>query len=110
MKIIKNLFFQSLLLTSVLISFNVNAADQSICNPGANVVLHDNGLLKSCQLKDNYDVNNITCKNDSIISFYSNGELESCILYTDVTISNSNCKANALIYFFVDGNLKSCMK
>ena len=110
MKIIKTLFFQILLLASVLVSFNVYAANQSICNPGTNVVLHDDGSLKSCQLKDNYDLNNITCKNDSTISFYSNGELESCVLYTDVTISNSNCKADALIYFFIDGNLKSCMK
>jgi antitoxin component YwqK of YwqJK toxin-antitoxin module len=110
MKFIKTLFFQILVITSVLVSFNVYAAKQSICNPNTNVVLHDDGSLKSCQLKDNYDVNNSTCKNGGPISFYSNGELESCVLYKAVTISNSNCKADALIYFFIDGNLKSCMK
>jgi hypothetical protein len=55
MKIVKTLFFQSLALTLVLASFNVYAADQSICNSGANVVLHNNGSLKACQLKNDYD-------------------------------------------------------
>jgi len=110
MKIIKILFFQSLVLTFLLASFNVFAADQSICNTGANVVLHNNGSLKACPLKDNYDVNNITCKNGGTASFYSNGKLESCVLYAGVTISKSECKADALISFYIDGKLKSCMK
>jgi antitoxin component YwqK of YwqJK toxin-antitoxin module len=110
MKIIKILFFQSLVLTFLLACFNVFAADQSICNTGANVVLHNNGSLKSCQLKDNYDVNNITCKNGGTVSFYSNGKLESCVLYAEVTISKSKCKEDALISFYTDGKLKSCMK
>ncbi|MGA2780860.1 MAG: hypothetical protein ABSF13_02945 [Smithella sp.] len=110
MKIIKNLFFQSLLLASVLVSFNVYAANQSICNPGANVVLHNNGSLKACQLKDNYDANNITCKNGGTVSFYKNGKLESCVLYAEVTISKSKCKPDALISFYIDGKLKSCVK
>jgi antitoxin component YwqK of YwqJK toxin-antitoxin module len=110
MKIIKILSFQSLVLTFLLVGFNVFAADQSICNTGANVVLHNNGSLKVCQLKDNYDVNNITCKNGGTASFYSNGKLESCVLYAGVTISKSECKADALISFYIDGKLKSCMK
>lgn len=110
MKIIKILFFQNLVLTFLLAGFNVFAADQTICNTGTNVVLHNNGSLKSCQLKDNYDVNNITCKNGGTVSFYSNGKLESCVLYAEVTISKSKCKADALISFYTDGKLKSCMK
>jgi len=109
-KIIKTLFFQSLLLASVLVSFNVYAADKSICNPGAHVVLHNNGSLKACQLKDNYDANNITCKNGGTASFYNNGKLESCVLYANVTISKSKCKADAPISFYSDGKLKSCME
>jgi len=110
MKIIKFLFFQSLVLTFLLAGFNVFAADQSICNSDANVVLYHNGSLKSCQLKDNYDANKITCKNGGSISFYGNGKLESCVLYAEVTISKSRCKADALISFYLDGKLNSCMK
>ena len=110
MKIIKTLFFQSLVLTSVLASFNVYAANQSICQSDANVVLHDNGLVKSCQLKDDYDANNIRCKNGGSVSFYSNGKLESCVLSADATIAESKCNADGLISFYIDGKLKSCMK
>lgn len=110
MRIIKFLFFQSLVLTFLLAGFNVFAADQSICNTGANVVLHNNGALKSCQLKDNYDVNNITCKNGGTVSFYSTGKLESCFLYAEVTLSKTVCKSDALISFYIDGKLKSCLK
>ena len=91
MKIIKKLFFQSLALTLALVlaDFNVYAADQSICNSGTDVVLHNNGSLKSCQLKDDYDANNIRCKNGGSVSFY---------------------KPDGLISFYIDGKLKSCMK
>jgi hypothetical protein len=113
-KIIKTLFFRSLVLTLgltlVLASLNVYAADQSICNPGVNVVLHDNGSLKDCQLKSDYDANNIRCKNEGHVSFYNNGNLESCVLYESVTIGNNNCKEDGLISFYSDGKLKSCMK
>jgi len=110
MNIIKALFVQSLLLASVLVSFNIYAADQSICDPDANVVLYDDGSLELCQLKDDYDVDNITCKNGGTVSFYKNGKLESCVLYAEVTISDTKCKPDALISFHIDGNLKSCMK
>src|SRR5271157_3153267 len=110
MKIIKTLFFLSLALTSAFVSFNVYAADQSICNSGANVVLHNNGSLKACQLKDDYDANNIRCKNGGSVSFYSNGKLESCVLSAEATIDKNKCKADGLISFFIDGKLKSCMK
>ena len=114
MKIIKTLFVHSLILASVLAStlvgLNIFAADQSICISGANVVLHQNGSLKSCQLKDDYDENNIRCKNGGAISFYSNGKLESCVLFESVTIGDNTCKADAQISFQSDGTLKSCMK
>jgi len=114
MKIIKTLFVHSLILASVLASIsvglNIYAADQSICNSGANVFLHQNGSLKSCQLKDDYDANDIRCKNGATISFYSNGKLESCVLFESVTIGNNTCKADAQISFQSDGTLKSCMK
>ncbi len=110
MKIIKLLFCPSLALISVLASFNVYAIDQSICNPGANVVLHNNGSLKACQLKDDYDANNIRCKNDRPVSFYDNGNLESCVLATPATIDKNGCKQDGLISFYIDGKLKSCVK
>jgi antitoxin component YwqK of YwqJK toxin-antitoxin module len=114
MKIVKTLFVHSLILASVLASILVGldifAADQSICNPGANVILYDNGSLKSCKLKDDYDANNIRCKNGGSVSFYQNGKLESCVLYADVTIAESKCKADGQVSFYSDGKLKSCMK
>ena len=110
MKIIKTLFFQSLVLTAVLASFNVYAVDQSICHSVANVLLYDNGSLKSCQLKDDYVANDIRCKNDSPVSFYSDGNLEFCVLFTDTTVAENKCKQDSPISFFIDGNLKSCVK
>jgi len=112
MKIIDNLFFLSLalMLTLILVVFKIYAADQSICNSGANVVLHNNGSLKSCQLKDDYDANNIRCKNGGSVSFYNNGKLESCVLSAEATIAKSKCKQDGLISFYIDGKLKSCMK
>jgi antitoxin component YwqK of YwqJK toxin-antitoxin module len=114
MKITDDYFSVSLALTLTLIFmlviFNVHAADKSICNSGADVILYHNGSLKSCQLQDDYDANNIRCKNGGSISFYSNGKLESCVLSAETTIANSKCKADALISFYSDGKLKSCMK
>jgi hypothetical protein len=110
MKIMKTLFCQGLVLTSVLLSLNVYAADQSICQSGANVLLYDSGSLKACQLKDNYDTNSIQCKNGGSISFYGNGNLESCVLSAEVTLGKNKCKSDGLISFYIDGNLKSCMK
>ena len=110
MKIIKILLFQCLTLALLLASFNVYAADQSICNSGANVVLYNNGSLKACQLKDDYVANNIRCKNDGPVSFYSNGNLESCVLSTETIVAENKCKQEGPISFFIDGKLKSCVK
>ena len=106
----KTFLFQSLVLISVLASYNVYAVDQSICDPGSNVVLHKNGSLKSCRLKNDYDANNIRCKIDFPATFYDNGNLESCALSTSVVIADNKCKENGLISFYVEGNLKSCVK
>jgi hypothetical protein len=110
MKRIETLFFQILVITSVFASFNVYAADQSICNSGANVVLHDNGSLKTCQLRDDYVANNIRCKSGGSVNFYNNGNLESCVLSAEATIAKNKCKQDGLISFYIDGKLKSCMK
>ncbi len=110
MKIIKILFFQGLALASVFASFNVYAVDKSICNPGANVVLHNNGSLKACQLKDDYDANKIQCKKDYDVSFYDNGNLESCVLSKPATIAKNKCEQGGQISFYIDGKLKSCVK
>ena len=112
MKIVKTLLFQSLVLISVFVfaSFDVCAVDQSICNPGSNVVLHANGSLRTCRLKDDYDANNIQCKRDYSVSFYDTGELESCILSRSATVAGNKCKEDGLISFYIDGKLKSCVK
>ena len=101
------LFFVSL--TLVAVSFNVYAADPSMCNSGVNVVLHDNGSLKSCELKDDFEANNIRC-NKGRVSFYDNGNLESCMLSNPATIGENKCDQVGPISFYPDGNLKSCMK
>jgi hypothetical protein len=109
-KIIKTLFCSCLVLTFVLVGLNASAVDQSICHTGTNVVLHNNGSLKSCQLNNYYDANNIRCKSDGPVSFYYNGNLESCVLYASVTIAQNKCKEDVLISFYIDGKLKACMK
>ena len=103
-----SLFFLSLAL--VLVSFNVSALDPSICNSGANVVLHNNGSLKSCELKDDYEAYNIRCSKAGRVSFYDNGNLESCVLSTPTAIGENKCDQSGLISFYPDGKLKSCMK
>jgi hypothetical protein len=110
MKIIKTLFLQILVLLSALTGFTVYAADQSICNSGTKVVLHNNGSLKACQLKNDYDANNIRCKNDATASFYDNGNLESCVLGKEATLADNKCKQDGPISFYIDGKLKSCVK
>jgi hypothetical protein len=110
MKIRKTLFFQCLALTAVLAGFNVYAADQSICHSGANVVLHNDGSIQACQLKDDYDVNSIQCKKDGPVSFYTNGNLESCVLSKPTAVGMIKCKQNGPISFYIDGKLKSCVK
>ena len=110
MILLKTLFLQGLALTLVLVSFNVYAADQSICNPGSNVALYNNGSLKACQLKNDYDANNIRCQNNGTVSFYNNGNLESCMLSTAAAIGDNKCKENGLISFYIDGKLMSCLK
>jgi hypothetical protein len=106
MKSIKTFVF----LISVFTSFNVCAADQSICNSGSNVLLHNNGSVKACQLETDYVANNIRCKSDSPVSFYNNGNLESCVLATEATIADNKCEQDTLISFYMDGKLKACMK
>ena len=101
------LFVLSLAL--VVVSFNAYAVDPSICRSGVNVVLHDNGSLRSCELKDDYEANNIRCNKGSV-SFYNNGSLESCMLSRAATIGENKCDQVGLISFYSDGNLKSCMK
>ena len=110
MKIIKTLFFQCLALAAVFAGFNVYAADQSICHSGTNVALHNDGSLKACRLKNDFDANSIRCKNDDAISFYSNGNLESCVLSMPATIDMNKCEQDGLISFYIDGKLKSCRK
>ncbi|MDQ5987008.1 MAG: hypothetical protein CSYNP_02744 [Syntrophus sp. SKADARSKE-3] len=109
MKIIMTAFLWSLGLTAVFTCFNVYAVDQSICHPGGNVVLYNNGSLKACQLKDDYVANNIRCKNDGPVSFYTNGNLESCVLSAEATIGKNKCKQDGQISFYIDGKLKSCV-
>ena len=102
------LFFLSLAL--LVGSTTAYAVDPSICNSSANVVVHENGSLKSCELKDDYEANGIRCRNENGISFYDNGSLESCILSTPTTIGGNSCGQFALVSFYPDGKLKSCMK
>lgn len=97
----------------LLIIFGVieaNAIDQSICSPGADVVLYPNGSLKSCALKDSFRSNNITCKSQSQVSFYDDGQIETCVLAEPATLSGQECKETGQIDFYPDGKLRSCVK
>ena len=110
MKMVITLFLLSFALPSVFAGFTVSAADQSICQPGTNVTLYADGVVKACQLQKEYDANSIKCKNNSPVSFYSNGNLESCVLATAATIDTTKCKENSPISFYLDGKLNSCVK
>ena len=105
----KNLLF-FLSITSVFVSFNLYAADPSICSSGVSVAVYENGSLKSCVLKDDYEVNNVQCRYENRIRFYDNGNLESCILSVPATIGEYQCEQYAFITFYPDGRLKSCIK
>ena len=108
MKTMKILF--CLMLVSLWVVSDVCAIDASICTSESNVVLHENGSLKSCQLQDGYEANNIQCSGFGTISFFDNGNLESCMLAASVTVGENNCREDFLISFYKDGKLKSCMK
>ena len=110
MKMVKALFFCGVALPLLFAGFNVYAVDQSICNPGSNVELHNNGSLKACQLKDEFDANGIRCKVEFPVGFYRNGSLESCVLSASATIAGNKCKEDDQISFYIDGKLKSCVK
>jgi hypothetical protein len=97
-------------LSLLLVSFNVYAVDQRICHSGKDVVLYDNGSLKSCQLEDDYEANSIRCKSLNTVSFYDNGHLESCVMSESATIGANKCKQDGPISFYPDGKLKSCIK
>jgi hypothetical protein len=101
------IFLVFILLTA---SLGAHAADKSICSNDANVTLFTDGTLKSCTLKDRFDINGITCKGDIQITFHASGALESCQPTENVTIGDNNCKADSLITFFADGKLNQCVK
>ncbi len=84
--------------------------DPSICSEGLPVVLHDSGMLQSCNLKRNYEVNGITCQGDNEITFYPTGALESCTLYEESTINGIACEPEEMVTFYQDGNLYMCVK
>jgi hypothetical protein len=109
MKIIKTLISQCFAF-AVLAGLNVYAADQSICHSGTSVELYNDGSLKACRLKKDYDANNIQCKNDGLVGFFTNGNLESCVLSKPTSIGMIKCKQDGLISFYIDGKLKSCVK
>jgi hypothetical protein len=106
---LKNPFIPLGLALLVVLGFNAYAVDTSVCKSGVNVVLHDNGALRSCELKDDYEANNVRCNKGSV-SFYNNGNLESCMLSRATTIGENRCDPVGLISFYPDGKLKSCMK
>jgi len=114
MKITKILFWCSALTLTLVLTgfsgFSVYAADSSLCHSGANILLHHDGSLKACHLKDEYTANDIRCKVDRPVSFYSNGSLEYCVLSAESTIGENKCKQNGPISFYIDGKLKSCVK
>ena len=91
-------------------NFPAYAADKSICSDDAYVTLYNDGTLKSCTLKDRYDINGITCKDNIQITFHNNGALESCQPVETVTVGDNRCKADGLITYYADGKLNQCVK
>ncbi len=86
------------------------AADKSLCREDWALFLYDNGNLKSCNLKNDYDSYGITCKNDYPVTFYVTGELQSCRLSEDTTVNGITCRGDRTISFYPDGRLSECVK
>jgi hypothetical protein len=86
------------------------AIDQSICEPGSKVVLYPNGYIMSCELKSDFNSNEITCKERGFIRFYENGQLETCNFARSANIGGQECKELNPISFYPDGKFKSCIK
>jgi hypothetical protein len=101
-----------ILLSLILLeaNFGAFAADKSICSYDAYLTLYNDGTLKSCTLKDRYDINGITCKGNVSITFHNSGALQSCQLNENVTIDDNKCKADGLITYYPDGKLNQCVK
>ena len=91
-------------------AFSVDAADKSICSYDAYLTLYNDGTLKACTLKDRYDINGITCRDNVPITFHKDGSLESCQLTENVTIDDNKCKADGLVTYYPDGKLNQCVK
>jgi hypothetical protein len=97
----------------ILLVFGVieaSAINQTICYPGAKVVLYPNGSLKSCDLKDDFNLDEIKCKSQTSVSFYDNGQIETCVLAQSSTISGQKCKEFGSVSFYPDGKFRSCVK
>jgi hypothetical protein len=105
----KRLFF-FLTAAFLAVTHHAHALDASNCNADATIEYHRNGSVKSCQLKDNFDINGITCNGLNYISLYANGNLESCVLSVSATVGEKECESLGPISFFPDGKIKSCTK
>jgi hypothetical protein len=103
-------FLLFLSLVSFPVVINAHAVDQSMCYSGTNVEYHNNGSLKACELKADYEANGIRCRDRGRVSFYEDGNLESCILSDPTTIGENRCDQFGIVFFYPDGKLKSCMK
>jgi hypothetical protein len=88
----------------------VFAADPSICSQGLTISFYDSGNLRACNLRENYDINGITCLDDNEIVFYDTGELQSCTLSQEAAVRGITCQQEGQITFYRDGNLSSCVK
>ena len=95
------------LYVTLLIPGGTYAIDQSLCESGKTVVLHQNGEVASCYLSNVYSTNGVVCNNGRA-TFYDNGSIESCLPSITATVDGVNCDQTGIIIFYPDGKLKSC--
>src|SRR5690349_10961750 len=85
------------LLTNVQNCFGV---DQSICNDGATIDYYPNGQLRTCPLKDDYQINGLVCAQYSPITFYPQGALLSCTSNGSFVYRGITCNDQSVITFY----------
>jgi hypothetical protein len=82
--------------------------DPSICNPGSQYSFYLDGRLKSCPLKDDFEINGVNCNQYSVISFYENGAFKSCVDRDYFKYNEITCNQYSLVSFFPTGKLDIC--
>jgi hypothetical protein len=85
------------------------AIDASICTPGSDNTYYPSGQLKTCTLKDNFEINGVTCKQYETINLYETGMLRNCITNDNFNYDGITCNQYGQVSFYETGILNTCI-